>query len=88
MCLLLSDAFLMEQLSIQGYYVTNSTGTGTEQNALTDVSYVIVKFLQRFDVLSLGHDTSVQGAPRLNNSLTMSFEDGVWIRLSSSSSGR
>jgi hypothetical protein len=68
------------------YFITNRNTKTTEQYALTEASYVIVKLLQRFDTLEnadTGPDLGTH--PVMNHALTMAHENGVHVRLYGSS---
>lgn len=61
----------------------------TEQFALVEADYFIVKLLQRFDVLENATDGQDLGTnPRMNQTLTVCHTDGVWLRLDSSQRSR
>lgn len=59
-----------------------ATDDGTEQYALTEASYTLVKLMQRFDTLENADPHA--GDPVLVSSLTMSHDRGVLVRLYSS----
>lgn len=56
----------------------------SEQYALTEASYVLVRLLQKFDTLENAQPELIE--PAIKFSLTISHEEGVRIRLYSSDS--
>jgi hypothetical protein len=51
----------------------------TEQFALTEASYVIVKLLQHFNTLECADPKT--GEPVKNSNLTLSHDEGVFVKL-------
>ena len=62
------------------------TNLKPEQYALTEAGFVIVKLLQTFD--SIQNADPRVGEPLINTNLTMTHENGVHIKLFSSTKGQ
>ena len=64
------------------YFITDTNTKITEQYALMEASYTIVKLLQRFDTLENAERGPDLGTnPVMQHRLTMSHANGVHVRL-------
>lgn len=75
---------VLDVSAVPSTYKTRLLTKRTEQYALTEASYVIVKLLQRFDTLENADPGPYPGSqPVMDHSLTMAHWNGVHVRLCS-----